>query len=207
MTILLSGAQISSILPGCQDPNGWATAISNTFSKWNITTLQQIAAFIAQCAVESAQFNETIENLNYGAAGLMAVFPHEFQNATIANQYARNPEAIANVVYAPPRLGNSLPGDGWYLRGRGLIQISGRTNYQAFATTMNFAFDDAVAYATTQQGAADCAGWYWYENSLNQYCTDNENDFINLTKKINGSTTDIQQRESFWEVARQVLGA
>lgn len=207
MTIELTASQLSSILPLCQDTTGWANALNNTFPKWNITTMQQVAAFIGQCAVESAQFNETIENLNYGAAGLLAIFPDEFTSSTMANQYARNPEAIANIVYAPPRLGNSQPGDGWYLRGRGLIQISGRTNYQAFATTMNLAFDDAVTYATTQQGAADCAGWYWYENNLNQYSTDDVNDFINLTRAINGSTTDLQSREDFWEAAKSVLGA
>lgn len=202
----ITPAQISAILPECADPNGWSNALNVTFPKFNITNNLEIAAFIGQCATESGQFNEIIENLNYSAQALMLVYPREFPNITIATEYARQPEAIANIVYAPPRNGNTQVGDGWYLRGRGLIQITGRTNYQAFATALNMLFDDAVAYATTQQGAADCAGWYWSANNLNRFCTANTNDFISLTEAINGSTTGLQTREQFWSIAKQVLG-
>ena len=79
-----------------------------------------------------ARLQPVTENLNYSARGLLATFPNRF-SADNAKAYARQPEKIANRVYAN-RMGNGdeASGDGWRFRGRGLVQITGRRNYRSF---------------------------------------------------------------------------
>ena len=108
-------------------------ALSEYLPKYNIDNNRRIAGFIAQCGHESGGFTVFSENLNYSESGLNVVFPKYFKNAgRNAKEYARNPEKIANVVYAN-RMGNNKPGDGWKYRGRGAIQITGKDNYTAFS--------------------------------------------------------------------------
>ena len=141
----ITPAQLTAILPQCADPNGWSAALNAVLSTSGITTNEQIACLLAQAAQETGQLNQTVENLNYGAAALLAVFPHEFPTQALANQYARNPQAIANIVYAN-RLGNGdvNSGDGWKFKGAGILQITGRTEFQAFADSLNMSLADAV---------------------------------------------------------------
>jgi putative chitinase len=205
----ITGNQLSQILPLCSDPIGWATALTNSFAKWNITTNQQICCLLAQAAQETGQLNDTIENLNYSAAALLEIFPHEFTSQAMANEYARNPEAIANIVYAN-RLGNgdTASGDGWTFKGAGILQITGRTAFQEFADAMGMDIDSVATYAQTQQGACDAGMWYWSANNLNQYCDGTTESFVNLTRAINGpALLGLQQRENFWTTACEVIGS
>ncbi|MFN8397969.1 MAG: peptidoglycan-binding protein [Bacteroidia bacterium] len=102
-------------------------------SKFNINSNLRLAHFLAQCAVESGDFKVVEENLNYSASRLLVVFPNKFTEAE-AQQYGGKPEKIANRVYANIiGNGNEASGDGWKFRGRGYIQLTGRTNYKAFA--------------------------------------------------------------------------
>ena len=100
---------------------------------FQINTPLRLAHFLAQCSHESGDFKLTTENLNYSVKGLMSVFHKYFPNEAIAKQYERQPEKIANKVYAS-RMGNGSEqsGDGYKFRGRGYIQLTGKDNYKAF---------------------------------------------------------------------------
>jgi putative chitinase len=171
---------------------------------YEINTKERVAAFVAQCAHESGAFNFTKENLNYGAKGLMGTFKKYFPTEDIAKQYDRQPERIANKVYAN-RMGNGdeASGDGFKYCGRGLIQLTGKSNYQRFANDLEVSIDECVAYMETPEGAVASAGWFWDNNDLNQYC--DKNDFVTLTKRINGGTIGLEDRKHHYEVAIIIL--
>jgi len=166
--------------------------------------MNRAAGFVAQIAHESGGFNFVKENLNYGAAGLMNTFKKYFPNQEIANQYQRQPEKIANRVYAN-RMGNGDEdsGDGYRFCGRGLIQLTGRNNYTKFASDLGISVEDTVAYLETPAGAVSSAGWFWDQNNLNQYC--DSNDFVTLTKRINGGTIGLEDRQQHYKLALQLL--
>ena len=100
----------------------WEDPLNETFARFAISHPIQQAAFIGQCQHESNNFKTLEENLHYSAHGLMATWPSRFPSADVANQFANNPEKIANKVYAG-RMGNTEEGDGWKFHGRGLIQL------------------------------------------------------------------------------------
>lgn len=166
--------------------------------------VHRIAGFIAQTAHESGGFNFIKENLNYSADGLTKIFHKYFPNAELAQHYARQPQKIANRVYAN-RMGNGPEesGDGYSFCGRGLIQLTGRTNYTKFASALGLSLEDTVAYLETPEGATASAGWFWDNNKLNQYC-DNGN-FVMLTKRINGGTIGIEDRQHKYQIVLEAL--
>lgn len=165
---------------------------------------KRIAAFLAQTAHESGGFNAVKENLNYGAKGLATTFKKYFPTEASAKPYDRNPEKIANKVYAN-RMGNGpeSSGDGFKYRGRGLIQLTGCDNYTRFAKALDKSIDDAVEYLETPEGAVASAGWFWDVNKLNVYC--DKNDFVGLTKRINGGTIGLEDRKHHYELALKAL--
>jgi putative chitinase len=146
----------------------WIAALAEPLQKAVITAPRCVAAFLGQCAVESAGFRSLEEDLSYSATRLCQVWPDRFPNVESAASCMMQPEALANRVYAN-RMGNGdeASGDGWRFRGRGLIQITGRTAYERFATAMHMGLDQAVDHAATQAGAVDSAVWFWTANQLN----------------------------------------
>jgi putative chitinase len=164
----------------------------------------RLAAFLAQMAHESGGFNATKENLNYSAKGLMTTFKKYFPTQELAKQYERKPEKIANRVYAN-RMGNGPEesGDGYKFCGRGLIQLTGKQNYSRFAKDLGITIDETVAYMETASGAVSSAGWFWDNNNLNQYC--DKDDFITLTKRINGGTIGLADRQHHYKIALAAL--
>lgn len=176
-------------------------AINKVAEKHSINeTPQRLAAFIAQMAHESGQFLYKEENLNYSAQGLMNVFGKYFPNQIIAESYARKPRIIASKVYAN-RMGNGTEesGDGYKFCGRGYIQLTGKTNYMLFAKDHDMTIDQAVEYLSTIEGAVESAAWYWSKNNLNRFC--DNNDFIGLTKAINGGTNGLDHRQQLYKLA------
>jgi putative chitinase len=165
---------------------------------------KRLAAFLAQIAHESGGFNFVMENLNYSAKGLVGTFKKYFPTEEIAKQYERKPEKIANRVYAN-RMGNGdeNSGDGYKYRGRGLIQLTGKFNYTKFSQSIDLSLDETVKYLETPEGAVASAGWFWDNNKLNRFC-DND-DFITLTKRINGGTIGLADRKHHYEIALKVL--
>jgi putative chitinase len=157
-------------------------AFSTVLPKYEITTVDRVAAFLAQCGHESLDFTVLKENLNYGAKGLMGLFKKYFPNEALAKEYERKPEKIANRIYAN-RMGNGpeSSGDGYAHRGRGAIQLTGRLNYQAFANSIGLSLEDAIEYCETIDGAIESACWFWKKNKLNDIA--DKNDIVLLTKR------------------------
>jgi putative chitinase len=183
----------------------WAETLNERLCKAAITKSRRVAGFLGQCAVESGGFQILEEDLSYSAARLCKVWPGRFPDADAAEACAYQPEALANAVYAN-RMGNGDPGsgDGWYFRGRGLIQITGRTAYERFARAMNMPLDRAVAHAGTAAGAADSAIWFWSDNNLNQLADAWLLDA--LTRRINAGLTQAAQRNRLCNAALHALG-
>jgi len=165
---------------------------------------RRVAGFLAQIAHESGGFNAVVENLNYSAKGLMGTFKKYFPNEELAKQYERKPEMIANRVYAS-RMGNGneASGDGYKFRGRGAIQLTGCSNYTAFAKDVGKTIDETIVYLETLEGAIESACWFWKKNGLNEIA--DKKDITLMTKRINGGTIGLEDRKKHWEKNLQVL--
>lgn len=205
----LTKEQLRQLIPKNPYIDNWYHALSQLLPDYEINTPQRIAAFIAQCAHESAEFTALKENLNYRAVTLRKIFPKYFPTDEIANQYASLPnkqEAIANRVYAN-RMGNGdeASGDGFRYCGRGLIQLTGKDNYSWFAASIGISPDEASEYLQTFEGAAQSACWFWESNNLNQWA--DKGDILTLTKRINGGTIGLDDRIKHYNHALHVLGA
>jgi putative chitinase len=157
------------------------------------------AHFFAQTAHESGGFTAFSENLNYGAAGLRGIFRKYFGTDALAKAYERQPQRIANRVYAS-RMGNGdeASGDGWKFRGRGALQLTGKSNYQAFADYVSrpdvMTNPDLVAGELCFESAL----WFFDKNKLWSICDQGINDvaILALTKRINGGTHGLDDRKA-----------
>ena len=200
--------QLKQLLPKNPYVDHWHRALAQLLPDYEINTPQRIAAFIAQCAHESGEFMILKENLNYKAATLRKIFPKYFPTDAMAAEYAAKPnkqEAIANLVYAN-RMGNGGPetGDGYRYCGRGLIQLTGKQNYTWFAASIDISVEEASEYLQTFEGAAQSACWFWETNNLNQYA--DSGDILTMTKKINGGTIGLADRQKHYEEFKHILG-
>ena len=197
--------QLSAMLPGNPYIEHWCEALNKILPDYDITTPARIAAFIAQTAHESGGYTALHENLNYQAASLCRVWPRYF-NANNANDYAHQPEKIANRAYAN-RMGNGdeASGDGWRFCGRGLLQVTGHDNYQAFADSIQTDINEVPAYLQTFEGAVQSACWFWENNNLNHWA--DAGNIEKMTQIINGGQLGIYDRRARYNHALQVLGA
>jgi putative chitinase len=186
----------------------WHEALSQLLPDYDINTPQRIAAFVAQCAHESGNFMVLKENLNYKPATLRKIFPKYFPNDAIANDYATRLNKqmhIASRVYAN-RMGNGdeASQQGWKFCGRGLIQLTGKNNYQAFADSLEMDIDDVPEYLGTFEGAAQSACWFWETNNLNRFA--DKGDIKGLTRAINGGFIGLEDRIKHYNHALHVMG-
>ena len=202
----LKKEQLRQLLPKNPYIDQWHKALSQLLPDYEINTPQRIAAFVAQCAHESGGFVFLTENLNYKAESLMKLFSKYFKDMPTAKAYERNPQKIANRIYAD-RMGNGneASGDGWKYRGRGLIQLTGKTNYTWFAASLEISPEEAAEYTQTFEGAAQSACWFWETNKINTFA--DKNDIVGMTKRINGGTIVLDDRIKHYEHALHVLGA
>lgn len=173
-------------------------------ARFGITNPQEQQMFLAQVAHESGGFGHVEENLNYSAAGLLKIFPKYFTPQQ-AGEYARNPQAIANRVYAN-RMGNGdeFSGDGYRFCGRGLIQLTGRDNYTAFARdVLGDQWEALVREPATVSAdphyAALSAAWFWAKNG----CAELAGDIEACTKRINGGLHGLEDRRNKLAIAKQ----
>jgi putative chitinase len=202
---ILSQEQLAQLISGNPYVDHWHHALEQALPDYDINTPPRVAAFVAQCAHESGGFRFLKENLNYKAESLSRVWPKYFKDPSVAKQYAHNQEAIANRAYAN-RMGNGdeASGDGWRFCGRGLIQLTGRSNYQAFADSIETDINDIPEYLATFEGAVQSACWFWESNNLNKWA--DAGDILTLTKKINGGTLGLAERQKHYKHALHVLG-
>lgn len=185
------------------DPS-WVGPLTDAMQEFGIDTALRQACFLGQIAVESGELRLLEENLNYSAQGLMATFPHYFSTSVLAQQYAHQPQKIANYVYAK-RMGNGdeQSGDGWEFRGRGLIQLTGRSNYRAAEQSVGCALEVHPDLALDPTTAARIAGWYWQSRGLNGLA--DYEDVTAITKKINGGVNGLAQRQAYTAKAKAAL--
>jgi putative chitinase len=156
------------------------------------------AHFFGQTSHETGEFKTFSENLNYSAAGLKKIFKKYFNDLT-ALAYARNPEKIANKVYGN-RMGNGAEasGDGWKFRGRGALQLTGKSNYEAFAKYLCKPEIMDKPEMVADEYAFESAMFFFDKNKLWDICDKgvNEDSMLKLTKRINGGTNGLEHRKS-----------
>jgi putative chitinase len=181
----------------------WLEPLNETFQKYDISTPARQAFFIGQCAHESNNFRVLEENLNYSATALMRVWPSRFPNLDVANQYANNPEKIANKVYAG-RMGNTQEGDGWAFHGRGCIQLTGRDSYDRCGKALGVDLTSEPQLLVDPHYAAMSAGWFWNRAGLNALA--DAQDYDTMTKRINGGLLGLDDRKAKIAKAISVLG-
>jgi len=182
----------------------WYFPLLATCEKFDINTPERIAAFIGQCQHESGGFKHLSENLNYSGDALRKVWPSRFKTEQDATPYHRSPEKIANKVYAS-RMGNGdeASGEGWKYRGRGVIQLTGKSNYEAFGKDLDIDVISSPDKVAEPEWAMLSAGWFWNKNGLNKYA--DSKDYVTLTKRINGGTIGLKDRVAHIEFALSVL--
>ncbi len=197
-------AQLAQIIPGNAYASTWHDTLAMILPDYDINTIPRVAAFLAQTAHESNNYIALKENLNYRAESLVRVWPRSFPNLTVANQYAHNQAAIANRTYSN-RMGNGSEesGDGFRYSGRGLIQLTGKNNYQAFADSIDSPIEDMPEYLATFEGAVQSACWYWSSNGLNTFA--DNGDILGLTKRINGGVIGLIDRTNRYKQAIEIL--
>lgn len=205
---MITAAQFKQLYPKAQDPESWVAIMIEVFPSYGIDTPQRVAAFLAQCGHETAGWTVFEENLNYSAKGLMVTFKKYFPNAELAAAYARKPQKIANRVYAN-RMGNGpeSSGDGWKFRGRGPIQLTGKSNYTAFAKDMFVDYDTIIEnpewVTSDREFALMSAIWFWNRNSLNVLA--DAGDITELTRRINGGYNGLADRTKHYGEAMTLL--
>lgn len=209
---MITANQLTTALPLCQSPDVWTAALNPAMEQFEINTPARMACFLAQTAHESSQFNRLSEGLSYKtAARLVAVFPKRFPTEASAAPYVANPEKLANRIYAN-RIGNGdeASGDGYRFRGRGLIQITGRSNYTDIGKVLGVDLIAQPDLLLQSEWAAMSAAYYWFGHGLNALADDetDENDledFTTITKKINGGTVGLKERFALFQTIWPLL--
>ena len=204
MSITINESMIKSILPNCKNPSLYVKPLQETIEKFNITTIERFASFIAQVGHESGHLNFVVENLNYSAEGLLKIFGKYF-NENSAKLYARQPIKIASRVYAN-RMGNGdeISQEGYKYRGRGAIQTTGKNNYTRLTNYFNIDFVNNPDLLSEPKWAVMSAGFFWHDNKLNELSDSvgtSKSKFINITKKVNGGTHGHADREAIFSRA------
>lgn len=187
-------------------PDGVIAQLPEVIQKFQINTPLRLAHFMSQTGHESGGFKITTENLNYSAKGLANIFKKYFTPESAA-EYQRKPEKIANIVYAN-RMGNGnqASGDGYKFRGRGFIQLTGKTNYQAFDKTVEDNIEANPDLVATKYPLLSAA-WFWSKNGLNTIADQGNTTEVvtKITKKVNGGTIGLDDRIKHFKEYHQLL--
>lgn len=173
-----------------------ATKYRTLLNQYGMNTAKRKAMFFAQLDHESG-LKPIAENLNYSAERLLVVFPMYFTKNNVG-EFARNPEKIANRVYAN-RMGNGnqKSGDGYRFRGRGFIQITGRNNYTVMSKDTRIDYLNNPDWLLREPDAMISALWFWQKNKLNEYA--DWGDVEGATRVINGGTNGLTDRKKKYE--------
>ena len=200
----------------------WLPHVQNAMARFGVETERQVAAWLAQTAHESGGYTMLVENLNYRAATMATCWPARFgvknpdgtwakdaKGARVPNKFAlaleRKPEMIANVVYSS-RMGNGPveSGEGWKYRGRGLKQLTGKENYTRCSKALELDLVADPDLLLQPQGAALSAAWFWATNKCGPLA--DAGDFVGLTKRINGGTIGLPDREKRYTAVLASMG-
>jgi putative chitinase len=203
--------KIAIALKTNQENKTWAEEMAKILPSYKIDNNIRLAHFLAQICHESNYCLQLTENLNYTSLALLKIWPKYF-NSDLANKYGRNnnhsanQEAIANIAYAN-RLGNGdvASKDGFKYRGRGLIQITGKSNYQDLSQHLfgnNNLLDNPDLLSNNKEISIKSACWFWQKNNLNALA-DQEN-IIAITKIINGGQNGLEHRKQILQEIEKI---
>ena len=197
---------VHHLIPKVKNFDEWYTNLSDILPEYDIDTPKRVAAFMAQCGHESGGFTLMQENLNYSAKGLVGTFKKYFPTEAHAKPYERKPEMIANRVYAN-RMGNGdeASGEGWYFRGRGIVQITGKNNYTKCSQSLfesNVLVENPDLLLETEY-AIHSACWFWSAARLNELA--DIGDIKTMTKRINGGFIGLEDRINHYNHAIEIL--
>jgi putative chitinase len=208
------------VATNCSEVNAekYLSAINLTLERYGIGTKKTTAAFLSQIAHESSSLNTIVENLNYRVAALTSLFGRQRISDEQAKMFGRddtikqpaNQEAIANIIYGGDwgrrNLGNTDEGDGWKFRGRGLKQVTGRSNYDRCGKALDIDLVSNPDELLNPIYAALSAGWFWDSRRRNGIEEAAESDDVEtVTKLINGGLLGIEQRKDLYYKALEVL--
>ena len=206
---------------GVKQPDQWLEPVQKALARFGIESPRQVAAWLAQTAHESLGYTVLQENLNYSAEGMAGIWPARFaekgpdnkpikdaKGKNVPNKFAlalhRKPEALANVVYGN-RMGNGPieSGDGWLYRGRGLKQLTGQDNYKRCGDALGEDYVSSPDYLLVPSHAAMTAAWFWAANKCGALA--DADDFVGLTKRINGGTIGLEDRQRRYKAVLATL--
>jgi putative chitinase len=201
---MLTTKQLAPIFPRNRHLDQWARPLTDACVQFDIDTPLRQAHFLSQLAVESNELQTLEENLHYSPQRLIAIWPKRFRTIPEASRYARNPERLADFVYAG-RLGNGdeASRDGWRYRGRGAIQVTGRANYDAIGVALEQNLLNTPDMLLEPKWAALSAAAFWARNGINELA--DKDDCVAVTKKVNGGTHGLAERERYLVKAKEVL--
>ncbi len=183
----------------------YSPLLNSVFLEFKIDTVNKQAAFIAQVMHESRNFTATEESLFYSnPARISEVWPTRFPTAASASHLAKNPQKLANAVYSN-RMGNGSPesGDGWKYRGRGLLQVTGKSMYGALSLELDIDCLNCPEMLATYELAARSAGWVWVLKGCNIIMANGE--FDKTTKVINGGRTGEKERRALFATCMETI--
>lgn len=185
------------------DGERWTEPVNDACIAWEINTKRRVAMFLAQTAHESAGYRRLIENMKYSAKGLLRTWPQRF-TAADAQRMAYDEEAIAERAYGG-RMGNRPEGsgDGFRFRGRGLIQITGRTNYNAMGEHLGADFTAEPELLQHPLWAAFASAAYWDVNGCSEAA--DRDDYEHVTRIINGGTNGMEDRWNWLGVVEEAM--
>jgi len=197
---------VHHLIPKVKNFDEWYSNLIDILPEYDIDTPKRVAAFMAQCGHESGGFTLMQENLNYSAKGLRGTFGKYFPNDEVAKLYERKPQMIANRVYGN-RMGNGdeASGEGWYFRGRGIVQITGKNNYTKCSQSL---FESNVLVENPDlllesEYAIHSACWFWSAARLNELS--DIGDIKTMTKRINGGFIGLEDRINHYNHAIEIL--
>lgn len=202
--MILSREDVLAVLPRSVHVIGeFLSPLQITIDRFGIDSPELVAAFLATIGHESNHLTQLQENLNYGASGLLGTFPRYFTPEQAAH-YARHPEMIANHVYANRNgNGDEASGDGWRYRGRGAIQITGRTNYLRIGTTLGLPLIERPELLIIPINAVLSAGQFWHDHHLNAVFL--ESGLRQVTRVVNGGLNGWEDRLALFNIGKGVL--
>jgi len=198
---------ITKQITGLSDANKiteLTNSLNDTLTKYNINTTLRVRHFLAQLMHESGSLKVFKENLNYSAKGLSVTFKKYFINEEVATPFARQPQKIANKVYAN-RMGNGSEEsqDGFHFIGRGGFQITGRDNYTILSKDLSVDFVNHPELLETVNYAILSAGWFWNKGNFNTLA--DKDDILGITKKLNGGTNGLDDRKLKYEKLKNII--
>jgi putative chitinase len=189
------------------DPAEWAAALDTACARREINTAKRVAMFLANTGHETAGGRRLRESLNYRPEALVKQWPKHFTPeyaAEVGRTVSRpaDEKAIAEAAYGG-RMGNKNPGDGWRFIGRGLMQTTGRYNYESLAEIVNMPVDDLPEWIETREGAAESAAIFWHAKNCNDLADTGAVD--RCRQRINGGLIGIDDVRARYATALGLL--